>query len=407
MTLPAGSETPSEVIRLLTAQALREGAACLLDLARRDALSGIRLDESRLEPLAHQVASILRAAAPEAGLAPHTLWRLAEAGGEDRWGMIAGARAFPDVRMMGRAAFDAAITAVLMTPPADPGWRFDDPFTGESLAGAQGMTAAALSAFASGLFSAVPADPIRADAHALIRVETEELARALQVDADHAAALAARLHRLGELTGMRPDLFARDDEPRPGGLFDVLFDEGQEEDGISLTRIFALVMEGLVPLWEGTESLNGVPLGDTVRVPALAGHTGGEPLLPLHERARFLALSLIEPLAWAGIAPLHLDAPGGPTDAGHVRLMLAGGVLSFSLQGGEAQVQAGMLRGLAGALTDELANRVRGILETDAEELPLTCIEEAGTLPLAAMLLRENPAAVEEFGKIAAAGTVF
>ncbi|WP_122519234.1 MULTISPECIES: DUF1688 family protein [Pannonibacter] len=407
MTTPAATETPSEAISLLTAQALREGAARLLDLARQTALAGIRVDEGKLEPLAQQVASILRAAAPEAGLAPHSLWRLAEAGGEDRWGMIAGARAFPDVRMMGRAAFDAAITAVLMTPPADPDWRFEDPFTGESLAGAEGMTAATLSAFASGLFSAVPADPIRADAHALIRVETEELARALQVDEDHAATLAARLHRLGELAGMRPDLFARDDEPRPGGLFDVLFDEGQEDGSLSLARIFALVMEGLVPLWEGPESLNGVPLGDTVRVPALEGRMAGEPLLPLHERARFLALSLVEPLAWAGIAPLDLDGPGGPTDADHVQLMLAGGVLSFSLQDGEAQVQAAMLRGLAGALTLELANKVRDILETGAEELPLTCIEEAGTLPLAAMLLRENPAAVEDFGKIAAAGTVF
>lgn len=407
MTTPATPQALSEAISLLTAGALREGAIRILELARQNALPGIRLDESRLEPLAQQTASILRAAAPEAGFAPHTLWRLAEAGGEDRWGMIAGARAFPDVRMMGRTAFEVAMIAVLMTPPAVAGWRFEDPFTGESLEGAEGMMAATLSAFASGLFSAVPADPIRADAHALIRVETEELARALQVETEHAAILAARLHSLGELTGMRPDLFARDEEPRPGGLFDLLFDEGQEDGCLSLTRIFALVMEGLVPLWEGTESLNGVPLGDTVRVPALAGHMEGEPLLPLHERARFLSLSLIEPLAWAGIAPLDLDGLGGPTDADHVQLMLAGGVVSFTLQDGDARAQAAILRGLTGALTAELANKVRGILETDAGDLPLTCIEEAGTLPLAAMLLRENPAAVEDFGKIAAAGTVF
>ncbi len=152
MTTPAAPELPSEAISLLTADALREGARRLLDLARQNALASVRLDDEQIEPLAQRVASILRAAAPEAGLAPHTLWRLAEAGGEDRWGMIAGARAFPDVRMMGRAAFDAAITAVLMTPPANAQWRFDDPFTGESLSGAQGMTAATLSAFASGLF---------------------------------------------------------------------------------------------------------------------------------------------------------------------------------------------------------------------------------------------------------------
>ncbi len=253
----------------------------------------------------------------------------------------------------------------------------------------------------------MPADPIRADAHALIRVETEELARALQVDEGHAATLAARLHRLGELAGMRPDLFARDDEPRPGGLFDVLFDEGQEDGSLSLARIFALVMEGLVPLWEGTESLNGVPLGDTVRVPALAGRMDGEPLLPLHERARFLSISLVEPLAWAGIEPLDLDALGGPTDTEHVQLMLAGGVVSFTLQDGDARAQAAILRGLTGALTAKLANKVREILELEAEDLPLTCIEEAGTLPLADVLLRENPVAVEDFGKIAAAGTVF
>lgn len=407
MTTPAAPEMPSEAISLLTADALREGARRLLHLARQNALAGVRLDDGQIEPLAQRVASILRAAAPEAGLAPHTLWRLAEAGGEDRWGIIAGARAFPDVRMMGRAAFDAAITAVLMTPPANAQWRFNDPFTGESLSGAQGMMAATLSAFASGLFSAVPADPIRADAHALIRVETEELARALQVDEGHAATLAARLHRLGELAGMRPDLFARNDEPRPGGLFDVLFDEGQEDGNLSLARIFALVMEGLVPLWEGTESLNGVPLGDTVRVPALAGRMDGGPLLPLHERARFLSISLVEPLAWAGIEPLDLDALGGPSDTEHVQLMLAGGVVSFTLQDGDARAQAAILRGLTGALTAELANKVREILELVAEDLPLTCIEEAGTLPLADVLLRENPVAVEDFGKIAAAGTVF
>ena len=98
--------------------------------------------------------------------------------------------------------------------------------TGVTLGRSEGLALASLRMFEDGVFSAEPADPLRADAARLAGLTTADLAIGLQVtDANPLVGLdgrAALLVRLGTTIAKNPGLFAPLDAPRPGGLLDHL-----------------------------------------------------------------------------------------------------------------------------------------------------------------------------------------
>ena len=165
--------------------------------------------------------------------------------------------------------------------------------------------------FETGAFSA-PTDPLRADgALAALR---RALARGFQVsDANPLAGLdgrAALLRRLGAQVLARPDLFATADEPRPGGLYDVL---AARADGgrLPAPAILELLLEALGPIWADRLVIEGVPLGDCWRHPAIRRDDASDGLVPLHKLSQWLAYSLIEPLEAAGIEVVDIDGLTG------------------------------------------------------------------------------------------------
>src|SRR6201996_4652651 len=91
---------------------------------------------------------------------------------------------------------------------------------------AEGLAIATLAMFCDGLFSSTPADPFRADAAKLQDLTDESLGSGFQASAENPLpglpARADLLRRLGATVAARPDVFARDDTARPGGLFDHL-----------------------------------------------------------------------------------------------------------------------------------------------------------------------------------------
>ncbi|MEI2386231.1 DUF1688 family protein [Breoghania sp. JC706] len=381
-----------EARQLMTSAAVRRRADLLFRRALGQGLDHVAVDMSALDPAADRVAALIQERWPDLALPFHSLWRRFEAGGHDRFAGLANARQWADVREMGRAAFDMALVSGFLGIVAPTDWGYDDGISQERYGGEEGLAIASLAMIASGLFSGVPGDPLRADAGQLVRISTDEIASGLQVGAGADAGLmdcagrAEALRRLGEAVGLRDDLFSREDDPRPGGLFDLLFDEGLSGP-LSAQRILDVVADGLVPVFAGGPQLGGIPLGDTHHHPAVAGEgtaPATEGLLPLHSRLQRLVTDLAEPLVWAGVEIVGLETLTACSDPQAVGLLfdlallkrIGPAVTQTEPDIGDALVVES--RGLTVALFDRLAAKVRERLGVTEEEMPLAGLLEGG-----------------------------
>ncbi|WP_179959526.1 DUF1688 family protein [Pannonibacter tanglangensis] len=393
------SPESSRALTLLSSGAVRDRCNRLLALGLDGELPHFTVDLDRLPAVAARVIEVTRRRYPDFAVPLRSCWRLFEAGGVDRWDMLAGARGFADVREMGRTAFDLAILAGLTGAEPGPDWIYREEVTGLPLARAEGLAVATLAMLAGGFFSAAPADPLRADAHALMRLDLAELAEGFQAGAanplDGLAARAALLTRLGEATGLRPDLFASADEPRPGGLFDLLLDEATQGP-LPASRLLDLLQDGLAPVLPGSLTLDGLGLGDTGRHPRLVTGDATTGLVPLHMRLQAIAWSLVEPLAWAGLEVCDLDGLTGLADADTAGLFLDGGVLALrdpAAAAGPHAPDAELVvewRALSVALLDRLAAHLRADMGATADTLPIGCILEGGTAAAGRQIAREK-----------------
>ncbi|PTW62498.1 uncharacterized protein DUF1688 [Breoghania corrubedonensis] len=374
----------------MTGVAVRSRAELLFEKAQGSGLEHVALDMAALDPAADRIAALIRERWPDLVLPFHSLWRRFEAGGHDRFAGLAGTRQWAGVREMGRAAVDMALVSGFVGITAPPDWAFGEGLTAERYHGADGLAIASLAMIAGGVFSGVPRDPLRADAGQLVRIASSEIAAGLQVEPGSnridCDGRAEDLRRLGEAVGLREDLFAREDDPRPGGLFDLLFDEGLSKP-LPAARILEVLADGLAPVFAGGLELGGIPLGDTHRHPAVTGKgitPDTQGLLPLHTRLQRLVTDLAEPMVWAGIEVVELETLTAQSDPVAIGLLLDTGILSLRTPheketspdtGTAASVE---LRGLAVALCDRLAEKLRNRLGAGDEELPLVGLLEGG-----------------------------
>jgi hypothetical protein len=193
------------------------------------------------------------------------------------------------------------------------------------------------------------------------------------------------LRRLGAQTLARPDLFARQDAPRPGGLFDVLADQARANDNhLPAAAILGLLLEALGPIWENRLVLGGVPLGDVWRHPAIRRDDATDGLVPIHKLSQWLAYSLIEPLQAAGIEVVEIDGLTGLAEYRNGGLLIDMGVLALRDPEDGARVHrvddplvVGW-RAMTVALLDRLADPVRAALGVSAEAFPMARVLEGG-----------------------------
>src|SRR5690606_15314964 len=145
----------------------------------------------------------------------HARWRHFVFGGRNLWADISDGATFRDAHARARAEFDLAITSVLLDAGAGAAWRYADSASGMVAARSEGLALASFRLFEWVGFSAYPADPLRADAEALTRFDSAQLADAFQVaDRNPLTGLDGRarlLNRLGAQAHAREDLFARVD----------------------------------------------------------------------------------------------------------------------------------------------------------------------------------------------------
>ncbi len=412
----ANPET-SAALSLLSAEAVRERAHRMLAIGLEDGLANFRIHLDRLDDTVDLVLKVTRAAYPSDVIPFHSRWRHFVLNGFDRWADIAGRHSWPDRAARARAEFDLAIVSVFLDAGAGPSWRYRDPATGSAVGRSEGLALASLAMFGAGVFSADPHQPLRVDAEILSTISITDLARGLQVsDANPLVGLDGRvdlLHRLGRLVASKPAVFAQHDAARPGGLFDRLAMQADDQRQLPAPTILSELLQQLGPIWPSRLTLGGIALGDCWKHPSLTTADATSGLMPLHKLSQWLAYSLIEPLQTAGIGVTDIDGLTGLAEYRNGGLFVDMGVLTFRDSDAAQQpheVGSALVvewRALTVALLDRLADRVRQRLEVDATALPLAKILEGGTWAAGRLLARERRADASPPVKVISDGTVF
>ncbi|MFL5144903.1 MAG: URC4/urg3 family protein [Microvirga sp.] len=401
---------------LLSAAAARERAHQLLEHGLAGRLEHFTVHPERLGACADEVVATIKAAYPDLEVPFHARWRHFTAGGFDRWGALREIAAFESDAAMARAAFDLAIVSVLLDAGAGPAWRYEEGRTGETYTRSEGLAVASFDMFIGGSFSNRPEDPFRVDGEALAALSADELAAGFQVSETNPLlgldARAALLRRLGQIVVGAPEVFGREDDPRPGGLFDVIAATAQD-GSIAANVVLQVLLEHLGPIWPSRIVLGGVDLGDTWRHPLAHVEDASDGLVPFHKLSQWLAYSLLEPLSWAGFEIENVDGLTGLPEYRNGGLFLDTGVLALRDPADAArshEVGSPLVvewRALTVALLDRVADLVRQRLDLSAEEFPLAKVLEGGTWATGRRLARERRADGSPPLSIVSDGTVF
>jgi len=374
---------------LRTPAAIRERAEKMLTYAEDGRSAWFALDANGLESAVQATLDVTRRRfANPAAIPFHSRWRHFEAGGRDRWAVLAERLANLPKDEIARRRIDLAVVSVLLDAGAGAAWSYREPGTGETYARSEGLGVASLHMFASGAFSRDPkGDPLRVDAERLATLTPMDIAMGFQVKAHNALlGLEGRAELLRRLGGIGLD--------RPGALLDIV-----AAPEVAAEAIFAAVLDRLSPIWPS-------PLGDVWRHAAIG-------YVPFHKLSQWLSYSLVEPLQDAGLNVVGLDRLTGLPEYRNGGLLIDAGALrpkqralleNTFVVGDEPIVE---WRALTVALLDRVAAHVRGHLGLDAERLPLVKVLEAGTWFAGRALAAERRPGGGPPIAIASDGTVF
>ena len=375
------------VAHLRSPEAIRERAGALLARGLAGDLRHFAVDRARLGEAADLVAAVTRERYPDLRVPLHSRWRHFTAGGRDRAAELDRALGGASRDERARARIDLAVVSVLLDAGAGAAWRYVERDTGQAYSRSEGLAVASFRLFAAGAFSGDPASPWRADADGLAALDGDRLAAGMQASAANPLAglegRVALLRRLGRALRAAPRLFGAG-PARPGSLVDYLR-AGAAGGRVEAADVLAVVLEGLGPIWPGRIELAGVNLGDVWPHPQAGGAGPSAGLVPLHKLSQWLAYSLIEPLADAGLQVTGLDRLTGLAEYRNGGLFIDTAVLvprhEAVLRGAHRPGDEPVVewRALTVALLDRLAPLVRERLGHEAAALPLASILEGGT----------------------------
>ncbi len=401
---------------LLTPAAVRERAHVILEAGLAGGLEHFSIDPDRLAQAADFTAAITREAYPSLEIPFHSRWRHFVVDGEDRWTAMADAVSWPSAGARARAEFDLAIVSVLLDAGAGASWRYHDVVTGRDIGRSEGLALASLAMFSRGLFSGQPGSTLRADAATLSQLRSAALIGGFGAGSDNPLTgiegRADLMRRLGKVVLGAPSVFARNDAPRPGGLFDHLM--GLAPDGrIAAATVLTEVLRHLGPIWPARLSLGGVPLGDCWHHPAIRTGDVTDRLTPFHKLSQWLTYSLIEPMERAGMTITDVDGLTGLAEYRNGGLFVDTGVLVLRNEadgGRQHDVSSALVvewRALTVALLDRMAVLVRERLGCSACELPLPRVLQGGTWAAGRAMARRRRADGSPPLQVTSDGTVF
>jgi hypothetical protein len=270
--------------------------------------------------------------------------------------------------------------------------------------------------FQDGVFSAAPGNPFRVDADVLQEIPAERIKLGLQItDANPMTGIDGRialLRRLGRIISENPRVFGRRDSPRPGGLFDFLFDNAQDLT-IRAPSILTEVLTHFAHVWPARFVLGDVPLGDCWHHPLVTTGDATSGFVPLHKLSQWLTYSLVEPLQWAGFSVTNVDGLAGLAEYRNGGLFIDTNVLVLrdpaqALR--EHDVSSTLVvewRALTVALLDVLAEKIRQRLDVSAESLPLAKVLQGGTWTTGRMLASKLRPSAGSPIRVVSDGSVF
>jgi len=327
-------DTTDAVAALRDPNTIRERCEIIFAAAEDDALEHFALDLSRLDATADYVIDVIKAVYPTLDVPFHSRWLHFTVGGVDRWAQLL--RAVDDRTSDERAriAFDLVVPSVFLDAGAGPDWRYQEQESDQVFTRSEGLAVASFNFFAAGALSAYAIDPFRADAAALSALTNALLADGFQVGPTNPLVgvddRAALLRRLGDALVAAPDLFGIK-APRIGNLYDTLAARA-EDKRLSVTTIFAAVLEGFAPVWPkrieiGSIGLGGIGLGDVGQHSAIRTDDQTNGLVPFHKLSQWLTYSLIEPLQMADLTITDPDALTGLPEYRNGGLLIDCGVL--------------------------------------------------------------------------------
>jgi hypothetical protein len=388
----------------------------MLALGLEDRLPNFRVDLRQLDGVIERIHHTTLENHPSLDVPFHSRWRHFVIAQTDRWAAMAAQTSWRDKMDRARAEFDLAIVSVLLDAGAGPDWQYRDPVTGMAIGRSEGLAVASLMMFGRGDFSAIPSEPLRADAGLLRRLPLDRLRAGYQISSSNAlVGVEGRmilLRNLGSIVASAPRVFAIKDTPRPGGLFDHL--AALAIDGvIAAPTILAAILRHLRHVWPSRLSLAGVPLGDCWRHPAIVTDDATSGYVPLHKLSQWLAYSLIEPLQRAGIVVKDIDGLTGLAEYRNGGLFVDANVLQVRDPADAARshdIASSLVvewRALTVALLDLVATGLRQRLRLDAASLPLARILEGGTWAAGRALAFERRADGSPPLKVISDGTVF
>ncbi|WP_428032778.1 URC4/urg3 family protein [Ancylobacter sp.] len=413
MTLP--NRTPPELAALRTPAAVRARSHQVLDYVQAGRSPHFTVDMAALEGVADYVADVTRQDYPTLDIPYHSRWRHFDAGGVGRWPALAGRMTTVDAAERARTMIDLAVVSVLLDAGAGDAWRYHEARSGLSIGRSEGLAVASLNMFEAGGFSSDPAQPLRADAPALLALDAATLGRYFQVSDDNPlvglAGRAALLNRLGAAVAERPDVFAGGQ--RAGGLYDSLAPQAHM-GRLPADRILKALLDGMSGIWPSGLEVAGVALGDVGRHPAVRMEDQSDQLVPFHKLSQWLTYSLLEPFEASGLAITELDALTALPEYRNGGLLVDLGAIVPRQPLDPARkhaVSSEMVvewRALTVALMDRLADRVRERLGLDPAQFPLAKLLQGGTWTAGRRIAAERrPPAGPPPIAIDADGTVF
>lgn len=420
-TVPYGvgsGEAQAAAGELRSTIAVRDRCNQLLLRARADGSAWFVVDDGFLATAAHEVAEATRRRYPKLHVPLHSRWRHFQAGGVDRKAELDRLLAPLPEAQRNHAMVDLTFVSVLLDAGAGPDWKYVESATGQTYTRSEGLAVASFHAFTAGLFSSDKDHPYQVDSVGLRALVTDHLAEAFQVGPHNPLVglenRAILLRRLGEAMAEQPEVFG--DEGRPAGIFDLIvtpfgFAVPPTAD-VDAHDILSQILLSLSAIWPSGNAIDGVPLGDCWRHPAVRGDGLTDGWVPFHKLSQWLTYSLLEPFHWAGCKLRGLDRltalpeyrnGGLMIDSGLLRLRDASAAAELWQPGDEIIVE---WRALTVALMDEVAVEVRKLLRLDEAHLPLASVLEGGSWA-AGRALAERHRGGRPPLRVASDGTVF
>ena len=383
------SRDEDAVRALLTPEAVRQRCHEILTAAEAGALEYFEYHPDHLNTATALVIDEIRTNYPDGHVPFHSRWRHFEFGDRDLWAELASQCEAFDGAEITRRKIDLAVVSVLLDAGAGPDWTYADQATGLVYGRSEGLALASIRLVETGILSQHGGrDPIRVDADALQTLKPDDLAAVFQIRPDNplvgVESRTALLNSLGAALRMKPEIFGEGDNCRPGHLYDYLLIK--QEGGVLRAReILIALLEGLGMIWPEGEKLCDILLGDVGRHDRIIRDDITSGILPFHKLSQWMAYSLIEPLAEAGMNVVELDTLTGLAEYRNGGLFMDTNVLTLrdSEMLAVAHHPKSTLvvewRGLTVALLDKVAAAVRAHTGDDAESLPLASVLQGGT----------------------------